>query len=167
MAKKKKKHGPASQDKKKNKFTFRKLLAVAITAAIVSIAVVFIVITARRENAKFVLRNTYWVSQSAKDASGDEVDIHEVYNVRYSQYQGSLTFDGDNRFQLWLSPGDATDGTHSGTYEVTSDSQADVQYDDGTAAVFHLIRSDGKVTAIELNYRDYIVSFTEKKPDGQ
>ena len=120
MAKKKKKHGPASQDKKKNKFSFRKLLAVAITAAIVSIAVVFIVITARRENAKFVLRNTYWVSQSAKDASGDEVDIHEVYNVRYSQYQGSLTFDGDNRFQLWLSPGDATDGTHSGTYEVTS-----------------------------------------------
>ena len=71
MAKKKKKHGPASQDKKKNKFSFRKLLAVAITAAIVSIAVVFIVITARRENAKFVLRNTYWVSQSAKDASGD------------------------------------------------------------------------------------------------
>ena len=68
---------------------------------------------------------------------------------------------------MWLSPGDATDGTRSGTYEVTSDSQADVQYDDGTAAVFHLIRSDGRVTVIELNYRDYIVSFTEKKPDGQ
>ena len=42
-----------------------------------------------------------------------------------------------------------------------------MQYDDGTAAVFHLIRSDGRVTVIELNYRDYIVSFTEKKPDGQ
>ena len=118
MAKNSKK--PAAQQTKK-KPRFLKIIIGTAVALVCAAAVVLLVINAHTENAKHVLRNTEWKSVSALNASGDEVDVREVYNVRYSQYQGKLTFDSENGFELWLRPGDPSDGTHSGKYEIDGD----------------------------------------------
>lgn len=162
MAKKKTNNAKQKQAAKKP-FPLKKVIIGAVMGAAVIAAVVWLVVQAHVENAKHVLRGTTWVSQSAKNASGDEVDIHEVYNVRYSQYQGRLTFDDENHFELWLHPGDASDGTHSGTYEMADD-KLTVTFDEGTVTDFTLKRSDNEISIIELKYEDYTVSFVRDTP---
>ena len=115
------------QTKKKPRFL--KIIIGTAVALVCAAAVVLLVINA--------LRNTEWKSVSALNASGDEVDVREVYNVRYSQYQGKLTFDSENGFELWLRPGDPSDGTHSGKYEIDGD-KANVTFDEGTDTAFAL-----------------------------
>ncbi len=162
MANKKRNKKPNKQEKKKP-FPLKKVIIGAVAAVAAVAAIVWFVVQAHVENAKHVLRGTAWVSQSAKNASGDEVDIHEVYNVKYSQYQGRLTFDEKDRFELWLHPGDAADGTHSGSYTV-SDDKLTVTFDEGTVTDFPVKRSDDGISVIEVPYEDYIVRFVKDTP---
>jgi hypothetical protein len=90
--------------------------------------------------------------------------VREVYNVRYSQYQGKLTFDGENGFELWLRPGDPSDGTHSGKYEINGD-KADVTFDEGAKTAFELTRTEGSITAIDVLYDGYTVTFVRSEPE--
>ena len=116
MANQKKTSASAKQKQTNGKKKqIKKIVIGSVAAALAVAAVVLFVIQAHRESAGHALRGTQWVSQSAKNASGDEVDIREVYNVKYTQYQGRLTFDDADHFELWLHPGDASDGTHTGT----------------------------------------------------
>lgn len=161
---KKKKASVSDRQKQKNqsKKQLKKIIIGAAAAVLAIAAVALFVIQAHRDSAEHALRGTQWVSQSAKTASGDEVDIRQVYNVKYSQYQGKLTFDDQNHFELWLHPGDASDGTHTGTYELKED-KLTAAFDEGTVADFSLVRSDGNVVQIDVPYDDYIVSFVRDK----
>ena len=158
MANNKKKPASKSQFKKEKKFPVKPVIAAVIAAALIAALVLLIVLRTNEDNAKHVLRSTVWVSQTAKTASGDEVDIREVYNVKYSNYQGNLTFDGDNGFELWLRPGDISDGTHKGTYELDGD-KLKVSFDGGDDKEFILTRNDGKIARIDVPFEDYVVSF--------
>ena len=133
------------------------LAVVAAAAAVVTL----LVIKTREDNARFALKNTEWVSVSAVNASGDEADLYEVYNVKYDNYQGRLNFDGNNRFELWLTPGDPDDGTHSGTYELKGDTVY-AKFDEGTKAEFDVKRENGKITGIDIGYEEYVISFARK-----
>ena len=148
----------------KKKPRLRKIIIGITVALVCAAAVALLVINAHRESAKQVLRNTEWKSVSALNASGDEVDVREVYNVRYSQYQGKLTFDGENGFELWLRPGDPSDGTHSGKYEIDGD-KADVTFDEGTKTAFALTRTEGSITCIDVLYDGYTVTFVRSEPE--
>ncbi len=158
MANKKKKPAQKSQPNSKKKFPIKPVIAAVIAAALVAALVVLIVIRTSEDNAKHVLQNTAWVSQTAKTASGDEVDIREVYNVKYSNYQGNLTFDGENGFELWLRPGDISDGTHRGTYELDGD-KLKVSFEGGSDTEFILTRKNGEIVRIDVPFEDYVVSF--------
>lgn len=160
MSKSKKKK-PVSSKKNiqaKKKTNKKTIISIAVAVVLLAAIVALIVVLAVRDSAAHVLRDTNWISQSAKNASGDEVDVREVYNVKYSNYQGRLTFDGENGFELWLSPGDKDDGTHSGTYEL-SDTKLTAKFDEGTSVDFPITRKDGKITSIEVPYDDYTVNF--------
>ena len=159
MAKSKKKPASSKKTKQENKkFNVKKLLPIIIAVVLLAALVTFIVIVAVRDSAAHALRDTYWISQSAKNASGDEVDVREVYNVKYSNYQGRLTFDNDNGFELWLTPGDKDDGTHSGKYEL-SEKKLTATFDEGSIVDFPITRKDGKITSIEVPYDNYTVYF--------
>ena len=158
MANKKKKPAQKSQPNSKKKFPIKPVIAAVIAAALVAALVVLIVIRTSEDNANHVLQNTAWVSQTAKTASGDEVDIREVYNVKYSNYQGNLTFDGENGFELWLRPGDISDGTHRGTYELDGD-KLKVSFEGGSDTEFILTRNNGEIVRIDVPFEDYVVSF--------
>lgn len=153
-----------AQNQAKKKPRLLKIIIGTAVALVCAAAVVLLVINAHTESAKHVLRNTEWKSLSALNASGDEVDVREVYNVRYSQYQGKLTFDGENGFELWLRPGDPSDGTHSGKYEINGD-KADVTFDEGTKTAFELTRTEGSITAIDVLYDGYTVTFVRSEPE--
>lgn len=146
----------------KKKRSAKKIIITAAVLCVIAAGIVLLVINAYADKAKQVLNNTSWISQTAHNASGDEVDVREVYNVKYSQYQGRLTFDGENGFELWLSPGDASDGTHSGKYELKDD-KLYATFDEGTKTEFELIRKDGKITEIDIRYNDYTVGFYQEK----
>lgn len=158
---------PSASAKQKQINRKKKPVKAIIIGSVVTVlavaAVVALIINAHHKSATHALCGTQWVSQSAKNASGDEVDIREVYNVKYSQYQGKLTFDDTDRFELWLHPGDASDGTHTGTYELKEDTLT-ATFDEGTVTDFALTRSDGRIMRIDVDYDDYTVSFVQDKP---
>ena len=159
MAKKVKKPASEKGGQKKKKFPVKKLIAAIVAVAVIAAVVVFLVIKTNEDNAKRVLRNTTWVSKTATDASGDEVDVRQVYNSKYTNYQGTLRFgESDDKFELWLTPGEASDGTHSGTYELKED-KITAKFDEGTEAEFKVHRKDGKITQIDVYYDEYVVGF--------
>ena len=161
MAKANKKKKMVAREKQrpsKKRIHLKPIIAAVIAALLVAALVVFIVIRTNEDSAKHVLLNTTWVSQTAKTASGDEVDIREVYNVKYSNYQGTLSFDGENGFELWLHPSDISDGTHKGSYELDGD-KLKASFDGGTDAEFSLTRNDGGIVRIDVPYDNYVVSF--------
>lgn len=163
MANQKKTSASAKQKQTNGKKKqIKKIVIGSVAAALAVAAVVLFVIQAHRESAGHALRGTQWVSQSAKNASGDEVDIREVYNVKYTQYQGRLTFDDADHFELWLHPGDASDGTHTGTYELKED-KLTATFDEGSVTDFALTRSDGEIVRIDVAYDDYTVSFVRNQ----
>lgn len=131
-----------------------------LAVAVIAVAVVFFV---NSNSAKNEIVGVNWVSVSAKDASSDEVDLQDIYDTNYSSYQGSLNFKSDGTFSLWLSPGAADDGTHSGKYRIESDSKISASFDDGeTKETFSVNRSDGKIKSIFVPYGDYEVQFSNK-----
>lgn len=149
---------PASAGKGQKKFPLAKAITAVVIVTAVAALTVFLVMKTHADNARFALKNTHWISKSALNASGDEVDVREVYNVRYSNYQGRLDFDGDNHFELWLAPGDVDDGTHTGTYELKENSVT-AAFDEGTVVQFDVVRENGKIERIDVGYDDYTVCF--------
>ena len=162
MAKKRKKAGNKSAVPKKKPFPVKVLVAGIIAAVLVAALIVFLVIQTNHDYARHELRNSYWVSQSAKNASGDEVDIREVYNVKASTFQGRLEFDKENGFELWLNQGDKDDGTHTGKYEL-SDDKLTATFDSGDVVDFPVTKNDGDIVRIDVPYGDYVVSFFPKE----
>lgn len=133
--------------------------AIIATIAVLLIAVVVCALLLSIKN-KSDISNTEWVSSSAVNASGDEVEMAEVYNTNYTTYKGSLSLKDDGTFSLWLTPGTAEDGTHSGKYSVLGDTITAI-FDDGeTTTDFKIHRKGEEIDSISLNYEDYEVYFT-------
>lgn len=163
MSKKKtkKKKNTAPKKKKKN------IKAVIISAAVVltvaaAIAVSYIVyINTSLEAADFAGKS--FKSVSAYDASGDEADLADVYNVRYDNYQGSMKLNGDGTFELWLFPGAKDDGEHAGKYTYNRDKQElNAKFDGGAKMKMKIIRNgDGSLKRIEVPYNGYTVYMKE------
>lgn len=106
------------------------------------------------------LKDTLWIPALANNASGDEVDLNEVYSAHYSNYQGSLSFSANGTFELWLSPGSPADGTHTGTYEL-AEKTVNVLFDDDTQSQFD-IETKGDTQYIVVPYGAYRVYFTKQ-----
>lgn len=106
------------------------------------------------------LGNTVWVPLKAADASGDEVDLNDIYNTYYSNYQGSLSFEENKTFELWMGPGDPTDGTHTGMYEQKY-GKIYVHFDNDAEETFD-IRNNGETTLIVVPYGEYEVYFSKQ-----
>ncbi len=155
-SKKKKNVNPAVNSKRKAN-TKKAIIA---TIAVLLIAVVVCALLLSIKNNKSDISNIEWVSSSAVNASGDEVEMAEVYNTNYTTYKGSLSFKDDGTFSLWLTPGTAEDGTHSGKYSVSGDTITAI-FDDGeTTTDFKIHRKGEEIDSISLNYEDYEVYFT-------
>lgn len=162
MSSKKKKNISANSKKQQKKFSNKRrlIIGVVLGMAIVAAAVISTVIFSFGNGLKNELCAYEWTPVSAKNASGDEVDMSEVYNTNYSAYKGSLDFKDDGKFSLWLSPGTADDGTHTGSFELKSDGEINAYFDDGTNTVFKVRNKNGKVDGIIINYDNYEVYFT-------
>lgn len=157
-SKKNKKRNKVNPTDNKNKFNRKKAITVTVVLLVIVVAVVALIFTMNNKANDIV--GTDWVSTSAVNASGDEVEMAEVYNTSYTSYQGSLSFKDDGTFSLWLTPGTSEDGTHSGKYTVNGDTIT-ATFDDGeTTTSFYIHRNGDKIESISLNYEDYEVYFT-------
>lgn len=156
-AKRKKK--PAKKPERKSRKSLITSLCVVAGAALV-IGIVYIIYL-NTSLAATDFADVTFNSSSAYDASKDEVDIREVYNNRYSGYQGSLTLNGDGTFSFWMTVGDPEDGTHSGDYTYDRGSnKIKAVFDSGEKATFKIIRNeDNTINHIEAPYNDYTVWF--------
>lgn len=160
--KKSSKQNISAENKKKPKNFKKRYVAIPfIIAGIICAGIIaFIVFSTSQAPLHSKIKNTSWKPAIAKNASGDEVELAEVYNVNYSSYTGSLEFKEDT-FELWLSPGSPDDGTHSGSYVCVEDDRINVLYDQGTATEFKVKYNGDKVAYIVVNYSDYQVAFTQ------
>ena len=137
--------------------THRPLIACTVTA---------VILINQHNKAANQLYDARWVPVSAKNASEDEVELAEVYNVKYTNYQGYLTFDKEGTFQLWMSPGSPEDGTHTGTFELDGDT-IKATFDEGTKTEFYIQREDGLIKTIKLGYDEYTVYFGASANNNQ
>ena len=162
MSKKVKKMTPeqiAERSKiRKKKKRIGTIVALVIIAAVIACTVTAVVLINQHNRAANQLYDTKWIPVSAKNASEDEVELSEVYDSKYSNYQGSLTFTKDGTFQLWMSPGIPEDGTHSGTFELDGDT-IKASFDEGTKTEFYIEREDDLIKTIKLGYSEYNVYF--------
>ena len=141
----------------KRKFVFLSLLS--STAILLSAIFGMLVFGACDANA-IPLCDTVWVPLRAVDASGDEVVLNDIYNANYSNYSGSLSFQENNTFELWMGPGNPNDGTHSGMYE-QKDGKINVFFDDDSVEQFD-IQKNGDNTLIVVPYNGYEVYFKKQ-----
>lgn len=162
MSKKRKKKTSVKSNTNKSKKSKKApiILACASVIVIAVIALAVILNFSGSNDIKSGLCDNQWIASSAKNASGDEVEMAEVYKTNYSAYQGSLTFREDGSFSLWLSPGSADDGTHTGKYKLRSDEEIEAYFDDGTNTIFKVCEDNGKAVGVIVNYNDYEVYFT-------
>ena len=162
MSKKGKKITPEQmaerQKIKSKKRKVRTIVVLVIVAAVIACTVTAVILINQHNKAANQLYDTRWVPVSAKNASEDEVELAEVYNVKYTNYHGYLTFDKEGTFQLWMSPGSPEDGTHSGTFELDGDT-IKATFDEGTKTEFYIQREDGLIKTIKLGYDEYTVYF--------
>ena len=106
------------------------------------------------------LDNTFWKSVSAYDKKGKEVDLTEVYDNNYSEYQGSMSFEEGYVFSYWMSVGNPEDGTHSGKYIFNENDTLTANFDNGDEKTFTIIRNkDNSIERIETPYGDYTIWF--------
>lgn len=151
---------------KSKKRKVRTIVVLVIVAAVIACTVTAVILINQHNKAANQLYDTRWVPVSAKNASEDEVDLAEVYNVKYTNYQGYLTFDKEGTFQLWMSPGSPEDGTHSGTFELDGDT-IKATFDEGTKTEFYIQREDGLIKTIKLGYDEYTVYFGASADNNQ
>lgn len=160
MSKKNKKKNNKVNIPKKRK---SKKLPIIIVSAVLIVTIAVIIIFSVSSNANISELCDYaWIPTTAHNASGDEVEMSEVYSTNYSSYQGSLTFKDDGTFSLWLSPGTPDDGTHSGTYKLEADNKISAQFDEGTLTTFDIVRENGNIKNIKVNYNTYEVYFSKQ-----
>ena len=134
-----------------------------IAAICIAIAVAVIVLINTFGNSlKSELVNSAWVPASAHNASGDEVEVGEIYNTNYTTYQGSLSFEDDGTFEFWLSPGAPDDGTHGGKYTIKDNSVIDVTFDNGESQNFKIEDKNGHIASITAEYEGYKVQFVKQ-----
>lgn len=136
-------------------------ILIASAVALIVVAIIIILSVSSCSNLSQLYDYT-WIPYTAHNASGDEVEMSEVYNTNYSSYQGSLTFRDDRTFSLWLSPGTPDDGTHSGIYKLEADDKISVQFDEGTQTEFDIVRENGEIKNIIVNYDAYEVTFSKQ-----
>lgn len=162
MAKKKPKKSSAksNQPQKKQSKKFPIIISIIVLAIITAATTLSIVSCSSQQKRNNELCAYQWIPSTAKNASGDEVEMSEIYNTNYTSYQGSLTFNEDGRFSLWLSPGTSDDGTHTGSFTVNSDDEIEAYFDDGTNTKFKIERKNGSANGIIINYNDYEIYFT-------
>jgi hypothetical protein len=155
----KKAHTNVSKKKKIKKSTL--IISVALAVVIVAVIATAVILKVSNSVKNSQLYNYSWTSVSATNSSGDEVDMSEIYNVNYTTYQGTLNFNEDGTFSFWLTPGEADDGTHTGTYDFVDSTTINAQFDDGTETTFTAVSNNGEVSAILISYDDYEVTFTK------
>ena len=160
MAKNKKSSAKAKQTRKKQSKKLPIIISCVIVAIIIAASAILTVSCSSQQNRNNELCTYQWIPSTAKNASGDEVEMSEIYNTNYTSYQGSLTFNEDGRFSLWLSPGTADDGTHTGSFTVNSDDEIEAFFDDGTNTKFKIERKNGTANVIIINYNDYEIYFS-------
>lgn len=134
----------------------------AVATAIVAVIAVAIVFSYTKNAKLSQLCDYTWIPVTAKNASGDEVEMIEVYQTNYTSYQGSLTFSDDDTFSLWLSPGTPDDGTHSGKYKLSDEDTIDVTFDEGTSTSFYIKQNDNEIESIVVYYDEYEVYFNKQ-----
>jgi len=150
--------------KKKNKKKKTTAIVTSVIAACIFIIAAIVAVNVLSPSVTAELTSSAWVPEGAKNASGDEVEMSEVYNTNYSAYQGSMSFSDDGTFTLWLSPGSPDDGTHSGKYTVSASDKVNLSFDDGTNTSAALTQKNGKISAVVLKYNDYeIETFLRKR----
>lgn len=125
--------------------------------AMCGLMIIFIAVICGGCSGSIELGESTWIPMSAQNASGDEVLLNEVYNNNYTNYQGSLIFHSDGTFSFWMSPGDPSDGTHSGTYKLKGD-KINVLFDDDTQSQFD-VKKSGDSEFIVVTYNGYDVTF--------
>ena len=125
--------------------------------AMCGLMIIFIAVICVGCSGSIELGESTWIPMSAQNASGDEVLLNEVYNNNYTNYQGSLIFHSDGTFNFWMSPGDPSDGTHSGTYKLKGD-KINVLFDDDTQSQFD-VKKSGDSEFIVVTYNGYDVTF--------
>lgn len=135
------------------------IIAVAVLAVIAVLVSVIVVINVSEASRKSQLYSYSWIPSSAKNASGDEAEMSEVYNVNYESYKGSLNFREDGTFSLWMKPGDADDGTHTGIYNIDSDKQITLSFDNGSEVKLEVTKNNNSIESFVLPYGDYTVTF--------
>ncbi|MCH5297059.1 MAG: hypothetical protein J1E85_05250 [Ruminococcus sp.] len=164
-SKTKKKNSNKTANAKKSVNKLRIAILIVAVLVVVGIIASIVIVNANSDTAKIKneLCKAKWTPLSATDASGDEVDMAQVYNTDYSSYEGSLEYSDDNTFSFWLSPGSPDDGTHTGTYEVADDKTVNMYFDDGTNTRFSINCEDNKVLSIEVNYDGYLIIFTSEQ----
>ena len=91
--------------KKKNKKKKTTAIISSVIAACIFIIASIVAVNVLSPSVTAELTSSAWIPEGAKNASGDEVEMSEVYNTNYSAYQGSMSFSDDGTFTLWLSPG--------------------------------------------------------------
>ncbi len=169
MSKKTKKSSPEliAQKKeltKKRKRTKTVVVSVIAAVVIACIVVACILVSQYLDRANQIYKYV-WTPVSAKNASDDEVDLSEIYNVMYSNYKGRLSFNKDGTFEFWMTPGIPEDGTHTGKFEVEDD-KIIANFDEGTQTEFALTRENGYIKTILVNYEDYKVYFGESAEEN-
>lgn len=148
--------------KKKNKKKKTTAIVTSVIAACIFIIAAIVAVNVLSPSVTAELTSSAWVPEGAKNASGDEVEMSEVYNTNYSAYQGSMSFSDDGTFTLWLSPGSPDDGTHSGKYTVSASDKVNLSFDDGTNTSAALTQKNGKVSAVVLKYNNYEITFVKQ-----
>lgn len=93
-------------------------------------------------------------------ATGESVELSEIYNYHASNYTGRLYLNSDKTFEYWVQLGD-DDGTHTGTYNVDLQSSKIIaNFDSGDTDTFDFTTDKtGKLEAIIATYGDYSITF--------
>ena len=81
--------------KKKNKKKKTTAIVSSVIAACIFIIAAIVAVNVLSPSVTAELTSSAWVPEGAKNASGDEVEMSEVYNTNYSAYQGSMSFSDD------------------------------------------------------------------------
>ena len=148
---------------KKKKSNTKKIIITISVFTVLGLIIGFIIGRQAVENKKLSALCDYtWVPSTANNASGDEVELAEIYDTNYTSYQGSMIFEDDGKFSLWLRPGDPSDGTHSGTYILNGNKCIDVTFDNGATNTYELKYTDDEITAIIVDYNNYEVCFVRQ-----
>ncbi len=161
MSKKKKPKKKHQIEKKKKSNASSVILAVCVSAAFVLI-IVGVIVFDRVTNIKYAdFVGHTMQSKAAYDKSGKKVDLYNIYNVQYDSYHGTLQFNEDKTFSLWMTPG-PDDGTNEGTFTYnTWDNVINGKYNSGKKIDFKIVRNeDGSLNRIEAPYEEYTIYFS-------